>query len=300
MRCIVFLFANMFYGWEDFKRDIGSSERLESSEPLVSGAMESVSELRKQIEFMSVEAQSKDASIAKLQQELESTSAALRSEKAKHAETMARDGELERDLEERILQERGLAKQLEDQGDKHDKEMTEVKAWYENEMQRLVSLLEILEDAEERLVAQLGDLEAEAMEQSRYLNGEIRSLSISLARKEQELASSQTEIESLRQRQVSLKELEAMDLAAQLLKSTNECDQLRLQSESLQGEVEKVRNEAANLQQELALVKLVSSWQQKEKKTTQEEKIRVPSQLCRSESLSLVTQRRTRHAAVAV
>ncbi|KAG0567407.1 hypothetical protein M758_7G145500 [Ceratodon purpureus] len=289
----------MFYGWEDFKGDFRRSERVEAGEALIGDAMESVADLRRQIEFMSRDARVKDASIAKLQRELESTSAALVSEQAKHAETMARNLELERELEERIMQERGLVKQLEDQGDKHDKEMAEVKAWYENEIQRLVDSLETLEDAEERLVAQLGDLEAEAMEQNRYFNAEIGSLSQSLARKEQELASSQTELESIRQRQISLKELEAMDLAAQLLKSTNECDKMRLRTESLQGEMERVKTKASNLQQELALAKLVSSWQQ-ENKSIQEEKIRAPSQLCRSESLSLGTQRRARHTAVAV
>ena len=290
----------MFYGWEDFKRDFGSSERIDSREPLVSDTMESVSDLRKQLQFMSVDARTKDASIAKLQRDLESATAALASEQAKHSETMARNRELESELEKRILHERGLVKQLEDRDEKHDKELAEVKAWYENEIQRLVSLVETLEDAEERLVAQLGDLEVESMEQYRYFNAENSSLSQSLARKEQELASSQAELESIRQRQVSLKELEAMDLAGQLLKSTNECDRMRLTTESLQEEIEKVKKEASNLQQELVLAKLVNSWQQENKTIHEEHNIRVPRPLCRSESLSLATQRRTRHAAVAV
>jgi chromosome segregation ATPase len=174
--------------------------------------------------------------------------------------------------------------------------MAEVKSRNESEIQRLVSLVGILSDAEERLVSQLAELEAEAMEQSRHFNAEIGSLSLSLARKEQELTSSQAELETMRQRKMSLKELEAMDLTAQLAKSTRECDIMRLRTESLQEEIEKLEMETGNLQQELALAKLISSWQQKEKKTIQEEKIRMKQpQLCRSESLSVAKQPRTQH-----
>lgn len=264
--------------------------------PLVGDTMEVVSDLRRQIEVMRVDARSKDDSIAKLQRDLESMTAALTAEQAKHAETMARNRELERELEQRTKLEQGLVKQLEDQDDKHDKEMIEVKNWYEGEIQRLLSVVETLSDAEERLCSQLADLEAEAIEENRYFNAETNSLSLSLARKDQELTSSQAELESLRQRKLSLKELESMDLAAQLSKSTHECDQMRLRTESLQEEIERLKTEASNLQQELALAKLISSWQQKEKKTIQEENIRVlQPQLCRSESLSLGTQPMTRY-----
>nr|PNR39436.1 hypothetical protein PHYPA_019714 [Physcomitrium patens] len=289
----------MFYGWEDFKRDFSGSEALDSSEPLVADPTETVSNLRKQIMSMAVDARLKDASIGKLQRDLESTTAALKSEQAKHAETMARNRELEKELEERILKERGLRKQLDDQGDKHNHEMTVMKTGYLNDIQRLVFALKTLEDAEERLVAQLGGLEAEFMEQNRFFNAESASLSQSLARKEQELSLAQAELELMRQSKLSLKELGTMDLAAQLSKCTHECDKMRLQTELLQGEVEKAKVEAATLQQELALAKLVNSWRS-ESKTIQEEKYRAPPQLCRSESLSLDTQRRTQHAVISV
>lgn len=287
----------MFYGWEDFKRGYGSSKQLsEASVPLVGDTMEIISDLQKQIEVMRVDAHSKDGNIVKLQRDLESTTTALRVEQGKHSETMARNKELERELEQRIMLEKSLVKQLEDQDDKHDKAMAEVKDLNESESQRLLSLVGILSDAEERLVSQLGELEVEAIEQNRYFNAEIGSLSLSLARKEQELTSSQAELETMRQRKMSLKELEAMDLAAQLSKSTRECDKMRLRTESLQEEIEKLKIEAGNLQQELALAKLISSWQQNENKTIQEEKIRLKRpQLCRSESLSLAKQPRTQY-----
>jgi len=258
--------------------------------------MEIVSDLQKEIEVMREDAQSKDDNIARLQRDLESMTAALRDEQAKHSETMARNKELERELEQRIMLEQSLVKQLEDQDDKHDKAMVEVKDWYEGEVQRLLSLVETLSDAEERLCSQLGDLEVEAIEQSRYFNAEISSLSLSLARKEQELSASQAELESMRQSKMSLKEVEAMDLAAQLSKSTDECDRMRLRTKSLQEEVERLKAEASNLQQELALAKLISCWQQKENKTIKEGRIKVSRpQLCRSESLSLTTQPRTHY-----
>lgn len=290
----------MFYGWEDFRRDNGSSGQLsEASVPLVGDAMEIISDLQKQIEVMRVDAHSKDGNIVKLQRDLESTTVALRAEQGKHSETIARNKELERELEQRIMLEESFVRQLEDQDDKHDKAMAELKNRNESEIQRLVSLVGILSDAEERLVSQLGDLEAEAIEQSRHLNAEIGSLSLSLARKEQELTSSQAELETMRQKKMSLKELEVTDLAAQLSKSTRECDIMRLRTESLQEEIEKVKMEAGNLQQELALAKLISSWQQNENKSIQEEKIRMKRpQLCRSESLSLAKQPRTQYRGV--
>jgi len=285
----------MFYGWEDFRRDYGSSKEIaEASVPSVAVTMEIISDLQKQIEVMRADAHSKDDNIVKLQRDLEASTVALRAEQGKHAETRARNKELERELKQRIMLEESLVKQLEDQDDKHDKAMAEVKHRNESEIQRLVSLVGILSDAEERLVSQLGELEVEAMEQSRHFNAEIGSLSLSLARKEQELTSSHAELETMRQRKMSLKELKAVDLAAQLSKSTRECDIMRLRTESLQEEIEKVKMEAENLQQELALAKLISSWQQNENKTIQEEKIRMKRpQLCRSESLSLAKQPRT-------
>jgi len=290
----------MFYGWEDFRRDYGSSRELsEASVPLVGDTMEVISDLQKQIEVMRVDAHSKDGNIVKLQRDLESTTVALRAEQGKHSETIARNKELERELEQRVLFEESLVKQLENQDEKHDKAMAELKNRNESEIQRLVSLVGILSDAEERLVSQLGELEAEAIEHSRHLNAEIGSLSLSLARKEQELTSSQTELETMRQRKMSLKELEVMDHAAQLSKSTRECDIMRLRTESMQEEIEKLKMEAGNLQQELALVKLISSWKQNENKTIQEEKIRVKRpQLCRSESLSAAKQPRTQYGGV--
>jgi chromosome segregation ATPase len=228
------------------------------NEPLVGNAMERATD---------------HVEVARLQRELES-------ERAKHAATIARNLELEREL----LRERTVVTRLEE-------DHKNLRARYENDVQRLVRALQALEDAEERLVAQFGDLEAEAMEQNRHFNAEIHSLSQSLSKKEQDLVLSRTEIDSIRQRQVSLKELEAMDLAAELLKSSRECDRMKLQTEALQAEVERARSEATNLRQELAVAKLV--------KTIQEERS-VPSQQCRSESARLVTQRRTRHAALAV
>lgn len=105
----------------------------------------------------------------------------------------------------------------------------------------------------------------------------------------------QDELESMRQRKISLKEMETMDLAAQLSKSTQECDKLRLRTESLHEENERLKREASNLQPELAMAKLISLWQQNENKAMQEDKRRVLQRpLCRSESLSVATQPRTR------
>ena len=211
--------------------------------------------------------------ISRLQRELEF-------ERAKNAATVARNRELEREL----LRERTLVKRLEE-----DRE--NMRARYEDDLQRLTSTVQALEDAEERLVAQLGDLEAESMEQNRNLNAEIRSLSQSLSEKEQKLVLARAEIDAMQQRQVSIKELEVMDLAAKVLQSSRECDRMRLQADALQAELERARSEATSLRQELAMTKLV--------KTIQEERS-APSQLCRPENARLVTQHRSRHAALAV
>lgn len=276
----------MFYGWEDFRKESSEGSLLSGGETL-----ETVSALKKQIEVMRENARAKDYTIAKLQRDLESATAALRAEQVKHAETMARDKELERQLQQRVKLEQALVKQMEDQDVKHDM----AKERYESEIQRLLALVGTLSDAEELLCSQLGDLEAEAMEQTRYFKSEIGSLSRIIVQKEQELTSVQDDLESMRQRRISVKEMETMDLAAQLSKSTQECDKLRLRTESLHEENERLKREASNLQQELAMAKLISLWQQNENKAMQEEKRRVLRRpLCRSESLSVATQPRTR------
>lgn len=291
------MFVKMFYDWEDFRRGYNSSKELtEANVPLVGDPMEIVSNLEQQIEVLRDNGQSNDLYIVKLQQDLQSLTLALRAERAKNSETMARNMELERELAQRIRLEDGLMKQLEDQDEKYDKAMADVKEQYDSEIERLLSLVGTLSDAEERLVSQLGELEAEAIEQSRFTNSEIGSLSLSLARKEQELTASEIELELIRQRKMSLTELEVMDLSAQLEKITHERDNLRLQTESLQKVIEKQKAKAENLQQELALATLINSWQQNEENSKQGEKIRVKRpQLCRSESLSVAKQSRTQY-----
>lgn len=257
----------MFYGWEDFRRGSGGC-----SEPLIGDAME----LQRQIKVMTDEAQRKDDILAKLERDLEIMTAALRDEKSKHAETKARNKDLERELEQRIKVEQGLVKQLEDQDDKHDKAMAAVKNWYESETKRLLALVETLSDAEERLCSQLADLEAEAID--RY-GSQSRNTSTQ---------------DKFEERKIPLKELEAIDLAAEVWKSTQECDKLNLRTVSLHEEIETLKIEASAVQQELALAKVVNSWHAKETSLVPEGKLRVlrPQKLCRSESLRVGTMPR--------
>lgn len=86
--------AKMFYDWEEFNTCSGSSTGLESRTLLVGDRMESPSDLEKQIGCTSVNDRTKDSRIDTLQRCVESTTASLISEQAKHAEAMARNMEL--------------------------------------------------------------------------------------------------------------------------------------------------------------------------------------------------------------
>lgn len=285
----------MFYGWEDFKRETKSSKDLETSVPSSLDTMESTSDLRKLIEAMSLDSRAKDVNIAELQRELHAVSEALELERAAHAETRALNKSLSEALQVHRIrrEERDLEKRLESEKERHDKEMTEMKSWYENEIHSLVSLVQTLEDAEERLCAQLGDLEVEAMDENRLFNSKVASLSQSLARTEKELSLVKSELQTLRQGKLSLKEMETMDLAAQLSKYKHECDRMKETMALLQGELEKKTTEIELLTRKLIPV---------ERHNTGVEKLRRPAKLCRSESLSLleIQRKNNRPSAVAV
>lgn len=279
----------MFYGWEDFKRETKSAKDLETSVPLFLDTMDSTSDLRKLIEAMSLDSRAKDVNIAELQRELQAVSEALELERAAHAETRA----LHISLSKSLREERDLEKRFENEKERHDKEMTEMKSWYENEIHSLVSLVQTLEDAEERLCAQLGDFEVEAMDENRRFNTKVASLSQSLAQTEKELSLVKSELQTLRQGKLSLKEMETMDLAAQLSKYKHECDRMKEATALLQRELEKKATEIELLNRKLIPV---------ERHNTSVEKLRRPAKLCRSESLGLMEHQRknNRPSAVAV
>lgn len=284
---------NMFYGWEDFKRETKSSKDLETSMPLFLDTMESTSDLRELIEAMSLDSRAKDVSIAELQREIHTVSEALKLERAAHAETRALNKSLSKSVQEDRIrrEERDLEKRFENEKERHDKEMADMKSWYEIEMHSLVSLVQTLEDAEERLCAQLGDLEVEAMDENRRFNSKVASLSQSLAHTEKELSLVKSELQTLRQGKLSLKEMETMDLAAQLSKCKHECDRMKETTALLQGELEKKTTEVELLTRKLTLV---------ERHNTGVEKLRRPAKLCRSDSLSLLDAQRNKNRPTAV
>lgn len=284
--------SKMFYGWEVYVQE--SLRELDSSMASLPDSVESLQVLKKKVAVLEREAQVKASTISTLQRELESTAETLKREQSQLSEVTARNRHLERELEERISRERGLEKQIKDEEDKQNRKFVEMKLWYEKEIQTLISSLQTLEEAEERLCVQLGDLEGEAMENSRYFDSELSSLSNSLTRTNEELTSAQSEVKSLRGRELTLKELDVMDLSSQLSKAKHERDGLGIMMREtttlFQGELEKARAQVESLKKELAMVELLGQFQTKRGRWAENDQRSF--QLCRSESLSWVESQR--------
>jgi chromosome segregation ATPase len=219
----------------------------------VARIMESASVLKGKIDAMIRASQAKDVTIASLQQRLASAMEAWKLDKTTLAEATSRSLHLQKEVQQGLDREGGLQQQLMELQIQHQRDLAEMELRHEREIERLLSSQQVLEEAEERLCAQLGDLEAETLEQNRFFNSQFSSLSSSLAAREMELASARSELESLRQKRQSLKELETMDLAGQLSKSRHDCDAMATRLHDATHELEKVKLQAENLQRDLAL-----------------------------------------------
>ncbi len=213
--------------------------------------MDSVSVLKMKIDAMIWASQAKDATIATLQRELTSALEDSRLDRAMLTESTSRSLKLEREMQEGLARENGLQKQLKELQAKHLSDMAEMELRHDREVEKLLSSQQVLEEAEERLCAQLGDLEVEAFEQNQFFNSEISSLSSKLAARETELATALSELESLRQRRQSIKELEAIDLAGQLTKSKQECDSLAIKLRDTTDELVKAKVQVTTLRHDL-------------------------------------------------
>ena len=284
--------SKMFYGWEVYIQE--SLREIDNSLASLPDSWEAFQMLKKKVAVMERESQVKASTISSLQRELEYTAETLKREQSELSEVTARNRHLERELEERISRDRGLEKQIKDEEDKHNRKFGEMKLWYEKEIQTLISSLQTLEEAEERLCVQLGDLEVEAMENSRHFDSERLSSSNSLTRKNEELTLAQSELKLLRERHLTLKELDAMDLTSQLSKTKHERDGLGIRMREtttfFQGELEKARAQVESLKKELAMVELLGQFQTKRGRWAEND--HGSSQLCRSESLSWLESQR--------
>lgn len=213
--------------------------------------MDSVSVLKMKIDAMIWASQAKDATIATLQRELTSALGDSRLDRAMLTESTSRSLKLEKEMQEGLVRENALQKQLKELQAKHLRDMAEMELRHDREVERLLSSQQVLEEAEERLCAQLGDLEVEAFEQNRFFNSEISSLSSKLAAREAELATALSELESLRQRRQSIKELETIYLAGQLTKSKQECDSLAIKLRDTTDELVKAKVQVTTLRHDL-------------------------------------------------
>lgn len=252
--------------------------------------MDSVSVLKMKIDAMIWASQAKDATIATLQRELTSALEDSRLDKAMLLESTSRSLKLEKEMQEGLVRENGLQKQLKELQAKHLRDMAEMELRHDREVESLLSSQQVLEEAEERLCAQLGDLEVEAFEQNRFFNSEISSLSSKLAARETELATALSELESLRQRRQSIKELETIDLAGQLTKSKQECDSLAIKLRDTTDELVKAKVQVTTLRHDLTAASEIGKHFSMARESHKD--YHRSSTLCRAESLKWLESQR--------